>query len=179
MRGLGFRHALSAALLVTSALGCAAQKRMKPLTALHEPKVSHPAILKAKWSKGTCSFDLQDNRLTYSSGNRTVSVELDVQVIDPSILLCTEESTAILTPADAIIALGGDKMLRGRIILGYVGDILLMKNSFYLDLVPIAEEKIIADESNLKDATLSIRTYAGNEWSVDLLNPDGWDVRRY
>ncbi len=174
-----FRHALSAALLVTSALGCAAQKRPKPPTASHEPKVSHPAILGGRWSRGTCSFDSQNNRLTYSSGNQTVAVELDVQVTDPSVLLCTEKSTAILTPTDAIIALGGDKMLRGRVILGYVGDILLMKNSFYLDLVPISEEKIIVDGSNLKEATLSIRTYAGNEWSVDLLNPDGWDVRRY
>lgn len=148
-------------------LGSAAHARVDTT---HYPPLTR--TLESQWEGGSCRF--QDNRLTYADGNREKTIPLDVSVTNPEALVCSDVFSAVLTPDKAIATLGGERVLDGAEMLGFIGDSLLFANSYSIDIREPAAEGITGKA--IVQGVLFLQTEAGRVWTLDLANPLEWRI---
>ncbi|MFH1520992.1 MAG: hypothetical protein ABID61_05070 [Candidatus Micrarchaeota archaeon] len=159
---------------VVSALGgCAATIPAQSRSDSRLQSPIHEGVLRGSWSQGICI--LSGNTITYATtSNHQGKSVLDVTVVRIDSLICSDEFTVMLSPDRAIVSLGAQNVLDGVEMLGFLGNSLVLANSYEVGLPPVNEDGGI-EKARVDGKMLIITSKNGNEWQIDLSNPfDGW-----
>lgn len=165
---------LALATAVVSALGgCAAHlptqtKLDKPPIPLHEDRLS------GSWNQGICL--ISGNTITYTTTSQHRGhLLLDVKILHVNSLICSEDFTVMLSPNDVIVTLGAQNILGGVEMLGFIGNSLVLANSYEVRLTPVNADGGV-EKAKLDGKTLTLTSKNGHEWQLDLSNPfSGWN----
>jgi hypothetical protein len=134
-------------------------------------------ILVSQWTLGRCQLD--GNMLSYSDdlGSRHAMLRVDSDVAEASALICSDESSIIILPGKAVISLGGDDIIAGREMLGFMDGRLIAANSVEVNISEAIESGALPQSAALEGHELSFRQPDGRRWRIDVANPfSGWSI---
>ncbi|MBN1169592.1 hypothetical protein JXA56_01075 [Candidatus Micrarchaeota archaeon] len=176
------RHFSNIAILSLSFSACAVHQPVKPtqlIVASRTAKISpasrqplHSGIVNGSWNAGNCS--LENNSLSYTSGDAKKTIPLDMPVRDAYEIICSDYYTVILTPKDLVVSLGGNPILEGSEMLGQLSGRFVPANCYSLNIEEPTSEQIVA--ASITGEQFTITTKAGNKWSVVLSDPSRWNI---
>jgi len=190
-RSLRPHAAIAAAVL---ALSCASGRALMNPPVAEPPFESAPAmatgvpraddgtekirgILVSQWTLGRCL--LEGRRLSYSDNlsSRNADILLDSEPSGAKSIICSDRHTVILLPSKAILAIGGEDVISGREMLGFMGGRLIAANSIEVSLAPALESGAEPSSAEITGERLTFRASGGRIWAIELGNPfSGWHI---
>ena len=180
-----------AALAAFSALACASHNRAEvkspagpkavpPQSGLPAPERQnfvHSGPLTSEWESGSCA--LEGSRLTYSddSSLRRATMTSDAPLEGAEKLICSADYSVVILPDKAIVALGGNDIIEGREMLGFMGGRFVVANSVIIPLGIIIDGGAKPASAELEGRNLKFASPSGGMWAVDVSNPFGdWNI---
>ncbi len=134
-------------------------------------------VLVSQWVLGRCR--LEGNELSYSDdlGSRSGALRLDSEIRSARRLLCSDGYTVAILQEKAIISLGGDGIIEGREMLGFMGGRFIPANSVEVDLDQALESGAAPGSAILEGRELSFPEPDGRRWRLDVSDPfAGWRI---
>jgi hypothetical protein len=122
----------------------------------------------SKWAHGTCAVD--GTSLTYTKKDQKATVPLDMPFFFATGLFCSSDYTVIMTPNRAVVALGADGVLSGKLSFDKPA---FMSNSYGIKIHNPAKEGIVSVSFQSNTLTLVTRQ---KTWSIRVDNPSEWEV---